>query len=100
MVIVRSWLDDKFQAIQTDSNEEIRRLYTETESRIGPDLTIFDVDYTTTVRVSSDRLALRSQGSFNTVRANCCVYGGRWMYEVIAFNGSGYRRGGDGVASD
>lgn len=82
MVIVRSWLDDKFQAIQTDSNEEIRRLYTETESRIGPDLTIFDVDYTTTVRVSSDRLALRSQGSFNTVRANCCVYGGRWMYEI------------------
>ncbi|KAH8236558.1 hypothetical protein KR026_005614 [Drosophila bipectinata] len=82
MVIVRAWLDDKFQAIQTDSNEEIRRLYTETESRIGPDLTIFDVDYTTTVRVSSDRLALRSQGSFNTVRANCCVYGGRWMYEI------------------
>ncbi|EDW84144.1 uncharacterized protein Dwil_GK13978 [Drosophila willistoni] len=82
MVIVRSWLDDKFQQIQTDSNEEIRRLYTETEARIGPDLTIFDVDYTTTVRVSSDRLALRSQGSFNTVRANCCVYGGRWMYEI------------------
>ncbi|XP_020813353.1 E3 ubiquitin-protein ligase RNF123 isoform X1 [Drosophila serrata] len=82
MTIVRSWLDDKFQQIQTDSNEEIRRLYMETESRIGPDLTIFDVDYTTTVRVSSDRLALRSQGSFNTVRANCCVYGGRWMYEI------------------
>ncbi|XP_017143160.1 E3 ubiquitin-protein ligase RNF123 [Drosophila miranda] len=82
MSIVKTWLDDKFQQIQTDSNEEIRRLYTETESRIGPDLTIFDVDYTTTVRVSSDRLALRSQGSFNTVRTNCCVYGGRWMYEV------------------
>ncbi|XP_065723172.2 E3 ubiquitin-protein ligase RNF123 [Drosophila suzukii] len=82
MIIVRTWLDDKFQQIQTDSNEEIRRLYMETESRIGPDLTIFDVDYTTTVRVSSDRLALRSQGSFNTVRANCCVYGGRWMYEI------------------
>ncbi|XP_034661955.1 E3 ubiquitin-protein ligase RNF123 [Drosophila subobscura] len=82
MTIVKTWLDDKFQQIQTDSNEEIRRLYAETESRIGPDLTIFDVDYTTTVRVSSDRLALRSQGSFNTVRTNCCVYGGRWMYEV------------------
>ncbi|XP_017110333.1 E3 ubiquitin-protein ligase RNF123 [Drosophila elegans] len=82
MIIVRTWLDDKFQQIQTDSNEEIRRLYTETENRIGPDLTIFDVDYTTTVRVSPDRLTLRSQGSFNTVRANCCVYGGRWMYEI------------------
>jgi len=97
MIIVRTWLDDKFQQIQTDSNEEIRRLYMETESRIGPDLTIFDVDYTTTVRVSSDRLALRSQGSFNTVRANCCVYGGRWMYEVIAVrgSGSGYRLGNE-----
>ncbi|XP_030375899.1 E3 ubiquitin-protein ligase RNF123 [Scaptodrosophila lebanonensis] len=82
MTIVRSWLDDKFQQIQTDSNDEIRKLYAETEQRVGPDLTIFDVDYTTTVRVSTDRLALRSQGSFNTVRSNCCVYGGRWMYEV------------------
>ncbi|ALC46914.1 CG6752 [Drosophila busckii] len=82
MTIVKHWLDDKFQQIQTDSNEEIRQLYVETESRIGPELAIFDVDYTTTVRVSTDRLALRSQGSFNSVRANCCVYGGRWMYEV------------------
>ncbi|TDG39653.1 hypothetical protein AWZ03_013926 [Drosophila navojoa] len=82
MTIVRNWLDDKFQQIQTDSNEEIRKLYVETEARIGPELAIFDVDYTTTVRVSTDRLALRSQGSFNTVRANCCVYGGRWMYEI------------------
>ncbi|EDV91344.1 E3 ubiquitin-protein ligase RNF123 isoform X2 [Drosophila grimshawi] len=82
MAIVRNWLDDKFQQIQTDSNEEIRKLYIETEARIGPDLAIFDVDYTTTVRVSTDRLTLRSQGSFNTVRANCCVYGGRWMYEI------------------
>lgn len=83
MTIVKNWLEDKFQQIQTDSNEEIRKLYIDTEARIGPELAIFDVDYTTTVRVSSDRLALRSQGSFNTVRGNCCVYGGRWMYEVI-----------------
>ncbi|XP_060645573.1 E3 ubiquitin-protein ligase RNF123 [Drosophila nasuta] len=82
MIIVKNWLEDKFQQIQTDSNEEIRRLYIDTEARIGPELAIFDVDYTTTVRVSADRLALRSQGSFNTVRANCCVYGGRWMYEI------------------
>lgn len=46
---------------------------------------VFDVqdeDLKVAVNVSKDRLLIQSQSPFPTVKANCCVYRGKWMYEV------------------
>lgn len=34
------------------------------------------------MNVSPDRLTVQSQSAFSTSRANVCVFGGKWMYEV------------------
>lgn len=51
--------------------------------RIGPPVTVFDVDRDMNfVNVSHDRLTVQSQSSFSTIRANTCVFKGKWMYEI------------------
>lgn len=51
---------------------------------LGPSVKTFDVrgDRAHTVNVSKDLLTVQSQTAFSTVRANCCVFRGRWQYEV------------------
>lgn len=83
MTIVKTWLDDKLHNIDVSCTEAINEQQCAMHSRLGPQIVLFDLDYSSTVRISNDRLSVRSQGSFNTVRANTCVFGGRWMYEVI-----------------
>lgn len=34
------------------------------------------------VKISKDKLTIQSQSAFCTLKANCCVYKGKWMYEV------------------
>uniref|UniRef100_A0A1A9W1K7 RING-type E3 ubiquitin transferase n=1 Tax=Glossina brevipalpis TaxID=37001 RepID=A0A1A9W1K7_9MUSC len=80
MVLVKSWLKDKLDAIESNCREAILEQHCDMRSRLGPELVIFDIDYSSTVRIASDRLSVRSQGSFNTIKANVCVYGGRWIY--------------------
>jgi Kip1 ubiquitination-promoting complex protein 1 len=41
-----------------------------------------DTENDNTVKISKDHLTLQSQSAFSTVRANSCVFGGKWMYEV------------------
>uniref|UniRef100_A0A1A9VGU9 RING-type E3 ubiquitin transferase n=1 Tax=Glossina austeni TaxID=7395 RepID=A0A1A9VGU9_GLOAU len=82
MVLVKSWLKDKLDAIESNCKEATLQQQCDMRSRLGPELVIFDIDYSSTVRIASDRLSVRSQGSFNTIKANVCVYGGRWMYEI------------------
>ena len=83
MLMSKSWLNEKLSEIEAEYESAVRHLQMErAASRLGPELTIFDIDFTSTVRISSDRLSMRSQGSFNTVKANACVFGGKWMYEV------------------
>ncbi|XP_067001612.2 E3 ubiquitin-protein ligase RNF123 isoform X2 [Anabrus simplex] len=53
------------------------------EGRIGPATVRFDI--TTHVGlfvVGSDRLSLNSQSNFSTIRANSCLYKGKWQYEI------------------
>ena len=81
--MVKSWLNDKLTSIEDNSKEALLKQQLEMRSRLGPEMVIFDIDFSSTVRIANDRLSVRSQGSFNTIKANVCVYGGKWMYEVI-----------------
>ncbi|GAB0094919.1 E3 ubiquitin-protein ligase RNF123 [Sergentomyia squamirostris] len=60
--------------------------YGEQEGRLGPSRTIFDLDPnnppTNELSLSPDRLTVMSQSPFATLKANCCVFKGKWMYEV------------------
>lgn len=77
---IGAWLDEKLQvhAAERQKNEQ-----EPVEGRLGPKRTIFDVNEDGSILVSKDKLTLQSQNAFSTVKANCCVYSGRWMYEVI-----------------
>ncbi|XP_053673835.1 E3 ubiquitin-protein ligase RNF123 [Anopheles nili] len=78
IVEVGMWLDEKLNEHSFEplpSNEP-------TDGRLGPRRTVFDVTDDGSILISKDRLTLQSQNAFSTVKANCCVYGGRWMYEV------------------
>lgn len=83
MVLVKTWLRGKLEEIEANCQEAVLQQQLEMRSRLGPELVIFDIDFSSTARLANDRLSVRSQGSFNTIKANVCVYGGRWMYEVI-----------------
>lgn len=48
--------------------------------RIGPDVVTFDIEQEP--NISRDKLTIRSQGRFMTAKANTCVYGGKWQFEV------------------
>lgn len=51
--------------------------------RLGPKEVAFDINSNVgSLVISQDRLGVTSQSNFNTVKANCCVYSGRWQYEV------------------
>lgn len=83
MVLVKSWLKGKLEDIDNSCRDAVLQQQLEMRSRLGPKFVIFDIDFSSTVRIANDRLTVRSQGSFNTIKANVCVFGGRWMYEVI-----------------
>lgn len=48
--------------------------------RIGPNEVTFDIEQEP--NISRDKLTIRSQGRFMTAKANTCVYGGKWQFEV------------------
>ncbi|XP_055377471.1 E3 ubiquitin-protein ligase RNF123 [Condylostylus longicornis] len=75
---INYWLDAKLQQIEEQTNN-IQR-----PNKIGPEKVVFDIQEfrENVVQVCSDRLTLKSHGTFNTVKANACVYGGKWMYEI------------------
>ncbi|GFR16698.1 e3 ubiquitin-protein ligase RNF123 [Trichonephila clavata] len=51
---------------------------------IGPEKVIFDVSSNVgSLVIDRDRLGLSSQSNFSSIRANCCVYKGRWQYELM-----------------
>ena len=53
------------------------------EGRLGPKNVAFDINSNVgSLVISQDRLGVTSQSNFNTVKANCCVFTGKWQYEV------------------
>ncbi|XP_054715787.1 LOW QUALITY PROTEIN: E3 ubiquitin-protein ligase RNF123-like [Uloborus diversus] len=56
----------------------------ENKGIIGPDKVIFDVSSNVgSLVIDRDRLGLSSQSNFSSIRANCCVYKGKWQYELM-----------------
>lgn len=52
--------------------------------RIGPSEVTFDIMANVgTVIVEADRLGISSHSNFSSIRANCCVYQGKWSYELM-----------------
>lgn len=78
---MRLWIDKKLTNLDNNTINES----TSTNVRdglIGSDTVVFDVSDASGVNVSDDGLLIQSQSPFSTVKANCCVYKGKWMYEV------------------
>uniref|UniRef100_A0A182Q7E1 RING-type E3 ubiquitin transferase n=1 Tax=Anopheles farauti TaxID=69004 RepID=A0A182Q7E1_9DIPT len=72
------WLDEKLNDHTFNPHPSSEPV----EGRLGPRRTVFDVSDDGAILISKDKLTLQSQNAFSTVKANCCVYSGRWMYEV------------------
>ncbi|CAG0892783.1 unnamed protein product [Cyprideis torosa] len=66
--------------------EELRKRMDEggpSKDRIGQRKVLFDIGFHVgTFVIGSDRTSLGSQSNFSSIRANSCVFKGKWMYEV------------------
>ncbi|KAJ8302029.1 hypothetical protein KUTeg_021016, partial [Tegillarca granosa] len=52
--------------------------------KIGPNDVMFDVKSNVgTLVMEPDKLGGTSLSNFSTIRANCCVYKGKWVYELM-----------------
>ncbi|XP_074646477.1 E3 ubiquitin-protein ligase RNF123-like isoform X2 [Tubulanus polymorphus] len=51
---------------------------------IGPDVVAFDINSNVgTLFIETDKLGVTSHSNFSTIRANTCVFKGKWIYEVM-----------------
>lgn len=69
------------KAYVPESEEQIE----EDDGRIGAKTVVFDIyetDQVNVVKVSKDKLTVTSQSAFASLKANCCIYKGKYMYEV------------------
>ena len=74
---VNQWLNHHLE-VESDDVDSVS-----SKGCLGPSVKVLDIkDGVTTVTVSKNRLTVHSLSAFSTVKANCCVYKGRWMYEV------------------
>ncbi|XP_053378439.1 E3 ubiquitin-protein ligase RNF123-like [Mercenaria mercenaria] len=74
------WMDDAVGGQRDLGNSEAA------EGRLGPTEVTFQFDIHTnvgTLIVDQDRLGLSSQSNFSSMKANCCVYKGKWAYEIM-----------------
>lgn len=55
---------------------------------MGGDVKVFDINSESahTVNVSKDMLTVQSQSAFSTIKANCCAFRGKFMYEVSVYS--------------
>ncbi|GAB1599201.1 E3 ubiquitin-protein ligase RNF123-like isoform X2 [Argonauta hians] len=55
-----------------------------TEGRLGCSEVLFDnAGSARSLAVEPDRLGVSSLSNFSSIRANCCVYKGKWIYELM-----------------
>nr|CAD7455281.1 unnamed protein product [Timema tahoe] len=79
---VHHWVDQVLQdmGVSSDKDPWVADLR---EGRIGPAVVHFDTaTHVGLFVVGSDRLSVNSQSNFSTIRANVCLYGGKWQYEI------------------
>lgn len=66
--------------------ENIKEAEEPAEGRLGPKEVCFQFDIHTnvgTLIIDQDRLGLSSQSNFSSMKANCCVFKGKWAFEVM-----------------
>lgn len=75
---LNEWLNRKLTENDNEADIDLQQ-----DGRLGPAKVVFDLDSDPTmVNMAPDKLTLQSQSAFSTIRANCCVFKGKWMYEV------------------
>lgn len=79
--LANEFLDRKLRNVADDDDEPIDGLISNAKNHVVWDIEGTDI-HTNLVKVSKDRLSLLSQSAFSTIRANACVYSGKFMYEV------------------
>lgn len=77
---VNGFLDEKLENFKEPDNNGENQLICPAK------MVVWDTESTDNLsnlaKISKDRLSLHSQSAFSTLKANCCIYGGRYMYEV------------------
>lgn len=58
MILVKSWLKGKLDEIEVNSQDAVLKQQLLMRSRLGPEFVIFDIDFSSTARISSDRLSV------------------------------------------
>lgn len=83
-----AWLNHKLNEpleSKESSTHQKHVLPTPEAGCLGPEVKLLDAkDDSYLVHISNDKLTVQSQTAFATVKANCCVFKGKWMYEVNA----------------
>lgn len=77
------WLRNEVSDIQQKYGSA--KVFSPTEGRLGSQKVIFVSDPNDTnnlVKIAKDKLTIQSQSAFCTLKANCCIYKGKWMFEV------------------
>lgn len=83
---LRRWLNHKLVSIPNEVelfSDPSNRFLPSDNGCLGPAIKVLDVkEDSHTVFISKDKLSVQSTTAFSTVKANCCVFKGKWMYEV------------------
>lgn len=77
----KAWLQKNLHDIE----HKCQSMKMSPEGRLGGQTVIFawnPDDINNAAKVSKDKLTIQSKSAFCTVKANCCVFKGKWMYEV------------------
>lgn len=72
--------------LEDGSNVDLESLESleDDNGRLGPKKVTFDVSTNVgSFVIDRDRLGVSSQSNFSSIRANVCVYKGRWQYELM-----------------
>lgn len=77
---INSFLDEKLESFKEVSDESENQIICPSK------IVVWDIDGSDSlanhVKTSKDRLTLVSQSAFSTLKANCCVFAGKFMYET------------------
>lgn len=78
--VTNSFLDEKLDNFKEISDEN------DNQTICPSKMVVWDTESTDNlsnlVKISKDRLTLLSQSAFSTLKANCCIFAGKFMYEV------------------
>lgn len=82
LVNVNCWVNKVLEELDPPHDKQTWPVDTQ-EGRLGPPTVRFDItSHVGLFVIGADRLSVNSQSNFSTIRANVCLYKGKWQYEV------------------